>query len=215
MQKKRFSIIPNAERKSIFSVLSLEDKDEKYKEIFWFVGSLVLVGLLYLVLWFWGGQIEKNTQNLAEQKQTLQNDLVISDEQRKELQSFVQRLDSIEILVAETKYPSDFFPELTETLSRFVTLTNLSLDVDGGTVFITAEADKSDTVASQFLYWANQDFIKSVRKASLPEIEEGSESPNTALFSAQLEIKPEFLQPPAPPSPEPEPEQEQDNEPES
>ena len=190
MQKKRFSIIPDAEQKNILSVLSFEGKSERYKEIFWFASSLVVVGIIYLIFFLIGQQISSKTQDLTQQKAELEV-LVTNDEQRKELESFVQRINSLQTVIAGTKYPSEFLPIFTSELSRFVTLTNFSLDVENATVFVTAQADSPETVESQFEFWRQHtEFIESVQKNQLPS----SDDADQVIFSAALKVNPEFLQ---------------------
>lgn len=191
MQKKRFSIIPDAEQKSILNTLSFEGKSERYKEIFWFTSSLVVVGIVYLIFFLVGQHINNKINNLTQEQAKLEV-VATNDDKRKELELFVQRVNAIQTIIAETKYPSEFFPVLTNQLSRFVTLTNLSLDVDGATVFVTAEADSPETVESQFEFWRQHtEFIESVQKNQLPSSDEDADD---VVFSAVLQINPAFLQ---------------------
>lgn len=210
MQKKRFSIIPDAEQKNILSVLSFEGKSDRYKEIFWFAASLVVVGIIYLTFFLIGQQINSKTQDLTQQKADLDM-LVRNDEQRKELESFVQRINSLQTIIVETKYPSEFLPIFTGELSRYVTLTDFSLDVENATIFLAAQADSPETVESQFEFWRQHtEFIESVEKSQLPSSDDADE----AVFRATLKVNPEFLQFTASPHlslpvEEPEPEEEE------
>ena len=191
MQKKRFSIIPDAEKKSIFGALSLEGKSERYREIAWFTGSLVAVGVIYAIIFVWGQQIEGRTSNLTEQKEELQR-LVTNNEERRELESFVERLKTIEQIINETKYPSEFFPIFTSSASRFVAIEYINLNVTTLTLSIRAEADSLETMGSQLVFWReNTGFIESILQSNFTPTGEGG---GRVAFSVSFQIKPEFLQ---------------------
>ena len=191
MPKKRFSIIPDAGQKNFFDVLSFEGKSERYKEIFWFVTSLVVIGVIYLIFFVWGQQIDKNTAKVKEQREEFELRVAGSASERVELESFVARIDAIQGILSESqyRYPSEFFPVFASQLSRYITLTNFNLDVDNAQLTIQGEAASIEALESQERFWGkNSNFILEFQPGSARDSED-----DTVQFSASFRIDPRFF----------------------